>query len=120
VDFWPTLAGLLGTEAPQNLPGINLADEQAVARRSQIFGESSAHNITDVEHTDRNLQHRFMVDGWWKVIAPDSRNLPDAKPELYDLKTDPWEKNDLAAAQAEKLSQMLGRLDQWWKPEAKK
>lgn len=117
VDFWPTLAALLGTEAPKDLPGINLTDAAAVAKRQQVFGESSAHSIPNVDHPSRNLEHRWMVDGWWKVIAPDPRNRPGAKPELYDLKADPWEKSDLAAAQPERLAKMLQQLDQWWSPE---
>jgi hypothetical protein len=33
----------------------------------------------------RSLEHRWAIDGWWKLIAPDPRNRPNAKPELYDL-----------------------------------
>lgn len=118
VDFWPTLAALLGTESPKDLPGINLADEKAVTKRRQIFGESSNHSIVDVDKPSRSLEHRWMVEGWWKVIDPDPRNRPGAKPELYDLKNDPWEKKDLADAQPERLAPLLQQLNQWWNPYA--
>jgi arylsulfatase A-like enzyme len=116
VDFWPTLAALLQTETPKGLPGINLTDEQAVARRSQVFGEQSSHAIADVDDPNRSLEHRWVIDGWWKLIAPDPRNRPNAKLELYDLKNDPWEKTDLSATQPDRVKSLSKELDQWWTP----
>jgi arylsulfatase A-like enzyme len=117
VDLWPTLASLLKTGTPDGLPGIDLTDEKAVAKRTAIFGEQYAHNIADVDHPTRSLENRWIIDGWWKLILPDSRNRPDAKPELYDLRKDPWEKNDLSAAEAERVKTLSGQSDQWWKPD---
>ena len=51
------------------------------------------------------------------IISDDHQ--PDAKPELYDLKADLWEKKDMSAAQPERLAKMLKQLDQWWQPETK-
>ena len=117
VDLWPTLAALLKTEAPRKLPGINLADEDAVAKRRQVFGETFRHNIADVDHPTRSVEFRWTIDGWWKLIAPDPRNRPNANPELYDLEIDPWEKNDLSAVQPGKVKALSRQLDQWWTPE---
>lgn len=116
VDLWPTLAALLKTEVPAGLPGINLTDEQAVAKRQRIFGEQYPHGVTDVDHPTLALENRWVVDGWWKLIAPDPRNRPDAKPELYDLKNDPWEKSDLAATQPDTVKRLSEVMDQWWSP----
>jgi arylsulfatase A-like enzyme len=117
LDLWPTLAALLDTKTPADLPGVNLADEQAVTRRQRIFGEQYAHNIADVDQPARSLENRWMIDGWWKLIAPDPRNRPDAGPELYDLKNDPWEKTDLSAAQPERVKSLSKEMDQWWQAE---
>ncbi len=57
-----------------------------------------------------------MIDGYWKLIAPDPRNLPDAKLELYDLEHDPNEKHDLAAKNPERVVDLSKKLDRWWKP----
>jgi hypothetical protein len=51
------------------------------------------------------------------LVAPDPRNRPNANPELYDLENDPWEKNDLSAAQPGKVKALSRQLDQWWTPE---
>lgn len=117
VDLWPTLAALLKTDAPKKLPGINLADEKAVARRSQIFGETFSHNIANVDHPTRSLENRWIIDGWWKLIVPDPRNRPTGKAELYDLQNDPWEKNELSATQPKRVKELSKKLDKWWQPE---
>lgn len=116
VDLWPTLAALLKTETPAGLPGINLTDEQAVAKRQRIFGEQYPHGVTAVDHPTRSLENRWVIDGWWKLIAPDPRNQPAAKPELYDLKNDPWEKTDLSATQPDRVKSLSKEMDQWWQP----
>ncbi len=117
VDLWPTLAALLKTPAPNNLPGINLADDKAVARRKRIFGEQYRHNIADVDEPTRSLETRWVIAGWWKLIVPDTRNLPDRKPELYDLRTDPWERQDLASQSSSRVRKLTAELDRWWPPE---
>jgi uncharacterized sulfatase len=117
VDLWPTLAGLLQTGTPKGLPGINLTDERAVAKRQAIYGEQYAHNIADVDHPTRSLEHRWMIDGNWKLIAPDLRNRPSEQPELYNLARDPWETNNLAATQPRRAKELLSGLNQWWQPQ---
>ncbi len=116
VDLWPTLAALLRTKSPDNLPGINLTDDKALAQRQQIFGEQYHHNIADVEHPTRSIEHRWIIQGDWKFIAPDPKNRPNAKPELYNLKNDPWEKSDLSATQPDQATTLSNQLDQWWNP----
>jgi len=116
LDLWPTLAALLQTETPKNLPGINLTDTRAVARRTRIFGEQYTHNIADVDAPTRSLQTRWVIDGWWKLLAPDPRNRPDARPELYDLRRDPWENHDLADRHPRRVQYLTRQLDQWWQP----
>lgn len=116
VDLWPTLASLLQVPVPQGLPGIDLCDERAVADRHCVFGEQYAHNIADVDQPTRSLQMRYVIDGWWKLIVPEPRNSPLAKAELYDLRKDPWEKDDLAKEQPDRVAELRRTLDQWWKP----
>ncbi|MGL5019848.1 MAG: sulfatase-like hydrolase/transferase [Luteolibacter sp.] len=55
----------------------------------------------------------------YKKLAPSepvARYWPNAKPELYDLKNDPWEKNELPATQPDKVTSLSRELDQWWNP----
>jgi arylsulfatase A-like enzyme len=116
VDLWPTLAALLQTPAPKNLPGINLTDERAVAQRQHIFGEQYTHR-TDADHPTRSLRARWIIAGWWKLIVRHAANKPGGKTELYDLQNDPWEKNDLAGRESARVEQLRKQLNAWWKPE---
>ncbi len=116
IDLWPTLAALLQTQAPKNLPGINLTDARATAQRQAIFGEQYAHNMADVDEPTRSLQHRWIIEGDWKLIVPDLRSQTSGQSELYHLAIDPWEKADLAASQVRRVRTLERKLDQWWKP----
>lgn len=116
LDLWPTLAALLKTPTPNGLPGLNLTDARAVARRTRIFGEQYAHNITDVDEPTRSLEHRWVIDGWWKLIVPDPQTQPGEAVGLYNLRDDPWERNDLAATESGRVKKLTQRLDREWKP----
>jgi uncharacterized sulfatase len=119
IDLWPTLAALLKTGIPDGLPGIDLTNDTAVAKRSSVFGEQYAHNIADVKQPTLSLQHRWIIDGWWKLISPDSRTQPNSQLQLYDLKNDPWEKTNLAESNPAKVETLTGQLDRWWKGPAR-
>lgn len=118
LDLWPTLAALLRTPLPPGLPGVDLTDREAVARRAAIFGEQYTHNIADVDAPARSLEHRWVIDGWWKLIVPVTAAATDGKPELYNLHNDPWERVDLADKKARRVSQLRRQLDSWWVPPA--
>lgn len=87
-----------------------------MAKRPRIFGEHYAHNIADVDEPTRSLQSRWIIDGSWKLIVPDPRNQPDAKPELYDLRNGPWEKNDFGEEESGRVAELRKKLDAWWIP----
>lgn len=114
MDIWPTLAGLLKMPVPEGLPGINLTNEQAVAARTGLFGEQYRDNIADVDNPTRSLEARWVIDGWWKLIVPDPVNKPAAKPELYNLQQDPWEKVDLADKEPARVADLLKKINTWW------
>lgn len=119
VDLWPTLAALLHQPVPPGLPGINLTDSRAVARRRRIFGEQYAHDIADVAQPTCSLQSRWVIDGWWKLIVPEPGISPDASPALYQLREDPWETNSLASAEPRRVRQLTRHLDAGWNGTAK-
>jgi len=54
-----------------------------------------------------------MIEGWWKLIVPDTRNVPGKSPELYNLRDDPWEKNDLASQETSRVKKLTKELDVW-------
>lgn len=111
LDIWPTIAGLLGTETPANLPGINLTDRKAVTARTTIYGEQFDHDIANVYLPAASLDARWIIEGDWKLI--DHVNAPS---ELFDLSRDPAETNNLAAKNPAKVKTLRAKLDAWWTP----
>ena len=75
----------------------------------KIFVEVYEHdsNLDRLDDLDDGLKARVVVDGWMKMIS-----RPQGK-ELYDLQSDPDDRNDLAAANPEKVLELSGLIDAW-------
>jgi uncharacterized sulfatase len=116
IDFMPTLLKAAGVEVPAGLPGVDLLDDAALAKRNTIFGECFTHNSMDLNKPAASLKWRWMIEGDLKLIVPHKANQPDDVVELYNLKTDPAEAKNLATENAEKVKALTATLDAWWKP----
>lgn len=97
VDWFPTIASLVGFQPSQDLewdgvnqwPVIESAPRAAPERSIYIAMKGG----------------RALIDGDWKLIVR-GRN----KPELFNLTIDPYEKNDLAATEPKTLATMRTKL----------
>lgn len=63
--------------------------------------------ITDADY----LGARSIIDGHHKLIIQEKKGK--TMTELYDLKIDPAEKNDLGAQQPERVAQLKADLKKW-------
>ncbi len=99
------------------MEGVDLLDQKAVAARSAIFGEIFTHNAVDIDVPASSLRFRWVVSGDWKLIVPDRRNEPAGVVELFDITHDPQEKRNLAMEQPQKVIELTGRLQKWWRVE---
>lgn len=106
LDIFPTLGELCGVTAPAGSEGISLAPvlrgQATVAR--PVIGTAY-----------RGVQ-RALTDGRWKLIA--YPKVP--RVQLFDLQNDPDERHDLAGerANAERLSELLAKLNTWQREHA--
>jgi len=116
IDLAPTILAAAGLEPTKDMQGVNLLDDKAVAARETIFGAVYTHDAADIHDPASSLMWRWCVSGWWKLCVPHPAHEPKAAPELYDLKTDPHEKADLAEEHPDKVRELQALLDQWWKP----
>lgn len=114
IDLVPTLLAAAGIRAPKELPGINLLNRRALARRPAIFGECFTHNAVDLDRPAANLRWRWVIEGDWKLIVPAPQNEPDGTVELYHLANDPQEERNFAAEQPDRVKRLRSRLDGWW------
>ena len=117
LDLAPTILAAAETVVPADLPGINLLDDSAVDTRRTIFGECFTHNAVDLDRPASSLRWRWLIDGDWKLIVPARHNEPKAETELYRITKDPFEHENLAPTEPERVRALQARLDAWWKPE---
>jgi arylsulfatase A-like enzyme len=110
MDVFPTLADAVGAAIPTDLDGRSLLP--LLARDATPERESDARNPLhlSVEFPPR-LIGRGLIEGRHKLIAIES-NYEGAERELrlYDLHTDPGERQNLASRQPEIAQSMLTRL----------
>jgi arylsulfatase A-like enzyme len=114
IDLVPTILTACGVKSPADLPGINLLDEKAAAKRDRVFGEIFTHNAVDIADPSKNLRYRWVIQKNWKLIVPNAAQEPTATVELYDLSKDPNEETNLAAKSPETVAELRKALDEWW------
>lgn len=99
VDWLPTLANLAGATLPADV----VLDGQDVW--PQLNGQpADERELYWVWGANRNRV--ALRSGNWKVLRDD----PQREWELYNLKNDPHEQNNLVASEPERLEQMLGKV----------
>jgi uncharacterized sulfatase len=113
IDLAPTLLAAAGLKPDPRMTGVNLLDVVSGKRppRQAVFGELFVHTSLDVNDPARNLTHRWIRQGDWKLIVPAKK---EDKVELFNVAKDPTEKNDVSAANADKIADLRAALDQWW------
>ena len=130
IDIYPTILAAAGSDIPNDRPGLNLlpylVDEKPIDR-DHIFGESFAHDIADIYNPEASLIHRWVIQGHLKLLLTydgihGRMKYPPKtfEPQLYDLKTDPFEKNNLAKDHPEKVKKLTALLNSWYQPEQAK
>lgn len=138
LDFAPTILAACGVPLDSQMTGQNLIDLAAgrIEPRRSLCGEVFVHSALSVEKPAENLRYRWVRQGDLKLILPvPSRpfesltdrqpanasasapaRIPGGEPELYNLRRDPHENNNLAPAQPERVADLTRILDEWWKP----
>ena len=127
LDFVPTVLAAAGAKGPHDFPGLNLLPQLKSGKkikRDTLFGESFAHDIADIENPQASLLHRWVIKGYDKLLltydgAPGRMKYApeDGKPQLFDLKKDPVEENNLAAKNPKRVKELSALLDEWYVPE---
>lgn len=127
VDVLPTLLALLGLPTPPRVQGRSVWDARA-APRPEIFAEMTYHDYYDPRRCVRTATHKLIANfsttfsfmdpsQSWRpradLVTPPNRAVSYHEPiELYDLRTDPWERENLASgpAHAAVRRELLARL----------
>lgn len=113
LDLAPTILRACGLEPTSQMVGLDLVAlaDGAAKPREVLFGEIFSHDVPEVGNPAAGLQHRWCIEGRWKLILPQSA---DEEPELYDVLADPWEEQDLAAENKDVVDRLTGHIKAWW------
>jgi len=114
IDIVPTILRACGLEPTAEMPGVNLLDAPALARREAIFGEAFAHDVADLDDPTRSLHARWCIEGKWKLLIHHGPETRKGKIELFDVLADPHEKTDLASKHADVVGRLSKRINNWW------
>ncbi|MHA4846396.1 arylsulfatase [Flavitalea antarctica] len=113
IDIMPTLLDVAGAKYPKSYKENKIIPVQG-SSLLPIFTKTEPGKQTESKVLDRTLfwEHegnRAVRDGHWKLVS----TYPADNWELYDLKNDPTELNDLANTQPERAKQLLSLYDSW-------
>jgi arylsulfatase A-like enzyme len=114
IDLAPTILAACELESPRELPGLNLLETAAgkgPLARDAVFGEIYLHTAVNLDRPALNLTHRWVRAGDWKMILFEDGRVP---PELYNVKEDPFEEKNGAAANPERVRELSARIETWW------
>ncbi len=114
IDLTPTLLDLIGIEAPSVVAGVAQRPLDGVSIAS-TFAAADAPECHTTQYYEM-FGCRALYDAGWKAVTyqeiqVDTPGLDKVVWELYDLRADPSECHDLAAAHPERLATMI---DRWW------
>lgn len=122
LDIMPTVLRACGIEPPENIPGIDLLDEQARTNRQAVFGGAwSTHNANPGD-PQSTLQYRWCVTKKWKLLLRHHglettryRTLHnwDTQPaQLFAIRDDPRETQNVALAEQTIVAKLTRRIDE--------
>ncbi len=126
IDIVPTALAAAGADIPANLPGLNLLPilkSGAPTSRTEVFGETFAHDVAEIDHPEATLLYRWVVEGQWKLLLTYDGKLDryagshprtEKRPQLFDLLADPHENQNLAAQNPGVVASLASRLQDWW------
>ena len=114
IDLVPTILTACGLQPTADMQGVDLLDRKAVSDRSTILGATFTHNAVDVDDPAANVEYRWCIDGPWKLLLPDAANVPDTKPELYNVLADPNEDENVLDANPDRAARLRRLIDAWW------
>ena len=131
VDFYPTLAELAGATVPaqHTLDGESLLplwQQRGPLKRTALFWHMPTYTTNYgrtpcavIRQDDWKLIHWFGdtldLHGFSPDDKPYGKLVIGQRTELFNLRDDLGETNDLAVAQPEKVKQLKAALEAWWK-----
>ena len=109
IDIATTILKSCGIKPPQAMRGLDLREPGQLKERNRVFVDVYEHDsdLDKLDDLENGLVARVVIDGWDKLTAKPNKN------ELYDLKSDNDDRNDLAEAKPSKVAELSDMIKQW-------
>jgi uncharacterized sulfatase len=126
IDIMPTALAAAGAAIPGKLPGLNLLPvlkSGEPTSRKEVYGETFAHDVVNIDKPEDSLLYRWVVEGKWKLLLTydgkldryaSSHPRTEIRPQLFDLLADPHENQNLASKNPAVVKQLADKLQGWW------
>ncbi len=110
-DIVPTILDLLDARYPESFAGYRTRTLDGVSFRPML-GDATAKSARTRQHYEL-AGNRGYIDGRWKIVSlqPPGTSIDLCNWMLFDLENDATETRDLAAAQPEKLRELVAAFD---------
>lgn len=105
MDYFPTLAALAGIEVDSSIDGKDWSPLLA----DKSINRNSLHWHYPHYHQEGAVPHGIIRQGDWKLI----QNFETGEYELYNLKDDIGETNNLMESHSEKANNLIADLKKW-------
>jgi arylsulfatase A-like enzyme len=118
-DIVPTILAACGVEAPKAMHGLSLLDVAAhkgKLARQAVFGEIYEHTSSNLNRPAVDLCYLWVRKGDWKLIL----DTKTRKTELYNLAKDPFEKDNRADSERERVAALTRAVEAWYASNEKK
>ncbi|QDT04745.1 Arylsulfatase [Rubripirellula lacrimiformis] len=132
LDIVPTMLAAAGARIPADLPGLNLIPNLSsgdAIDRKQIFGESFAHDIADIEDPEASMLFRWVIEDNWKLLLTydgevnryaSTHPRTERGPQLFDLSKDPTEQRNLASQHPDVVTRLANDIQSWYPVKTRK
>ncbi len=110
MDFMATFLDLAGVDYPKEFQGRHPTPMQGRSLAPIFRGETREPHPVLAWNCATG---RSIIMGDWKLVKPKGKNIPNASWELYNLKQDGGETNNLAAENPGKVKKMSAAYEAW-------
>lgn len=126
VDIVPTALAAAEARIPENLPGYNLLPilkSGEATPRTEVFGESFAHDVADINNPEASLLYRWVIQDEWKLLLTYDGKVgrygkhhprQEKRPQLFNLLDDPHEEQNVAADNPDIVAALAEKINAWW------
>ena len=114
VDVLPTFLDLCGLQRPLGPPLHGTSLRPLLDGKAADWPDRAL--VTDSQRLEKLVpwKHAAVMTRQWRLVSPTMDGTP-SRLELYDIRTDPGQKQDVAAQNPQVVASLKAKYEAWWK-----